>query len=170
MPALNLPKYGIETLYLFPYYQTREAFEQATGQTCPPWNMYRPPKAWFDPKAKDSVKRSVVYDHVIATSLSGVPLIAPDGHPMLDVLVLNKDEAVTVNIPPKGYGVSNVPGADQPEVPVPMRPLEPDEELFFDFGGVVAVRNTKLFPKTETGGFTEQDRQLLRAIAQKLSV
>ena len=170
MPALNTPKYGIETLYLFPYYQTREAFEQATGQICPPWNPYRPPKSWFDPKAKDSIKRSIVYDHVIATSLSGVPLITPDGYPMLDSLVLNRDEAATLNIPPKGYGISNVPGADQPEVPVPLRPLETDEELFFDFGGIVAVRNVKLFPKAEVGGFTEQDRQVLRAIASKLSV
>lgn len=167
MAALPYPKYSLDKLYLFPYYQTREDYRRATGQEPPPWNPNRAPKYWFDPNAAQSQRRSVVYEYALATSETGAPLVGPDGRPMLDVLVLSKDEAATVNIPPKE--VTNVPGADRPEVPCPLRPLEPDEELFFDFGGVVAVKNRKLFAELDRG-FTPEDRALLRAIAEKLGV
>jgi len=167
VPALPYPKYGLSNLYLFPYYQTREDYERAVGQAPPPWDPNRPPKYWFDPNARQSTRRNVVYDFVIATSESGTPLVGSDGKPMLDLLVLPKEEAATVNIPPKD--VANVPGADRPEVPCPLRALEPDEELFFDFGGIVAVKNKNLYPSLEVG-FTAEDRALLRAIAAKLGV
>ena len=169
MPALNLPKYGLENLYLFPYYHTREAYQQATGQEPPPFTAARPPKFWFDPKAKDSPKRTVVYDQVVPLDERGVALATPDGKPMLDLLVLNKDEAATVNIPPLGVPYTNVPGAEVPAVPVPLRPLAPGEELMFDFGGVVVVKNTALYPSIEVG-FMAADREMLRAIAKKLGV
>ena len=71
-----------------------------------------------------------------------------------------------MNIPPLG---TDVPGAEAPEVPCPLRPLEPDEELFFDFGGVVTVKNVALFSALETG-FTAADRALLKGMARKLGV
>lgn len=166
VPALPYPKYSLEKLYLFPYYQTREDYQRATGQEPPPWDPNRAPKHWFDPNAAQSARRSVIYENVLALSDTGSPLVSPDGKPMLDVLVLSKEEAATVNIPPLG---TNVPGADRPEIPCPLRALDPDEELFFDFGGVVAVKNRKLFSQLETG-FTADDRALLRAIAEKLGV
>ena len=169
MPALPLPKYGLKSLYLFPYYQTREDYQKATGQEPPPWDARRAPKYWCDPKARESTRRNVVYDFVLATSQSGSPLAGPDGKPMLDLLVLTKDEAATVNIPPKGPGVANIPGSDLPEAPCPLRPLEPNEELFFDFGGVVTVKNVPLYSALETG-FTAQDRLLLKAIARSLGI
>ena len=100
---------------------------------------------------------------------TGTVLAGSDGNPALDALVLDRDEAANVNIPPSGTGATNIPGADRPEIPVPLRPLEPNEELFFDFGRVVAVKNTELFAQLETG-FTQQDRSLLQAIARKLGV
>lgn len=166
MPALPFPKYSLGNLYLFPYYPTREDYQRATGQEPPPWNPYRQPKYWFDPAAKDSKSRRVVYERVLADPPAG-----PDGKPMLDVLVLDREEAATVNIPPKGPGATNVPGADAPEVPVPLRPLEPDEELAFDFGGIVVVRNKHLWAELERqSGFTAEDRRLLAAIARKLGI
>jgi len=66
-------------------------------------------------------------------------------------------------------GMTNVPGADQPEVPVPMRALEPNEELFQDWGGIIMVRNTDLYPQLLVG-FDASDRELLRKIARKLGV
>ena len=167
MPALPYPKYGIENLYLFRYYQTREAYQQATGEDTTPWNPQKPPKHWRDSKALQSARRNVVYDSVVATSQGGGPLAGPDGKPVLDLLVLSKAEAASVNIPPAGPGISNVPGAEVAAVPCPLRALEPNEELFFDFGGVVAVKNLDLYPKIEVG-FTSGDRDLLRAIARRL--
>ncbi len=165
MSALPYPKYGLDKLYLFPWHQTREAYRQETGEEPPPWDPRKPPKHWMDPKARFSTRRNVVYDFVLATSQSGTPLAGPDGKPMLDLLVLPKDDAASVNIPPSG---TNVPGADVPPVPAPLRALEPNEELFFDFGGVAAVRN--LDYAASENGFTAQDRALLKAIAAKLGV
>jgi hypothetical protein len=165
--ALPFPQYSIGNLYLFPYFSTREEYQRATGQEPPPWDPTRAPKYWFDPNAKNSRSRRVVYERVIADPPAG-----PDGKPMLDALVLDRDEAATVNIPPKGTGFTNVPGADKPEVPVPLRELGPDEELAFGIGGTVVVRNKKLWAELEqgSGNFTAADRALLRAIAEKLGV
>lgn len=167
MAALPYPKYGVENLYLFRYYQTREAFQLATGEEVPLWDSRRPPKHWRDVAALQSARRNVVYDAVIATAENGRPLVGADGKPVLDLLVLTKTEAATVNIPPAGPGISNVPGAEVPAVPCPLRPLDPNEELFFDFGGVVVVKNLNLYPKLEVG-FTSGDRDLLRAIARRV--
>jgi len=169
MPALTEPTYGIHKLYVFPTYSTREEFQEATGQEPPEWNPYRQPKSWFDPKAKASTTRRIVYEPVLALHPdTGAVLAGPDGKPALDALVLDRDEAANVNIPPKGTGMTNVPGADQPEIPVPLRPLEPNEELYFGFGRPVLVRNLDLY--VPPPGFVEADRKLLKAIAEKLGV
>ena len=164
MSALPYPKYSLGKLYLFPYHQTREAYEIATGQKCPPWNPYRRPKYWFDPAAKESRSRRVTYDRALAEPPTG-----PDGKPMLDVLVLDREEASTVNIPPTGPGSTNTPGAAQPEIPCPLRALELNEELMFDFGGIIVVKNKDLYQGLEVG-FTSEDRTLLKAIATKLGI
>jgi hypothetical protein len=164
VPALPYPKYGVKSLYLFTYYQSREDYRAATGQEPPAWDPSRPPKRWEDPSARASTRRNVVYDYALVAGPSGTIVPGPDGKPMVDVLVLKKEEAATVNIPPMA---ANVPGADVPEVPCPLRALEPGEELFFDIGGVVAVKNVDLYSALEIG-FTAQDRAMLKAIAKKL--
>ena len=166
MPALQKFQYGLEELYLFPYYQTREDYRAKTGHDAPPWNPNRPPKAWEDSKANESARRNVVYDSVVAYAKNGAPLVDANEKPMLDVLVLTKEEAASVNIPPKGPGVSNIAGTEVPEIPPPLRPLEPSEELCMPFFGVVAVRNRDFMPQEP--GFNQNDRSLLKAIALKL--
>ena len=171
MPALPLPKYNLDRLYLYPYCQNREAYEAANGQPCPPWDPTRRPKRWADPSAANSTEDFVVYDRVLATDpkeLAKGPLTGPDGKPYFKSLILPKEIAATVNIPPS---VANAPGADAPPYEPPCRALEPNEELFFDpLGfGVVMVKNTDLYSVGENS-FTAQDRVLLRAIAKKLGV
>ncbi len=167
MPALPYPKYGIANLYLFPSYATREEYEKKSGKTCPPWDPTRAPKYWLDPKP---VKKFVGPGNVAYTGYDRVWLGSRDAanNPLLDPLVITLDQAATVNIPPTGPGSTNTPGADIPAVPVPMRALEPNEELFFDFGGLLVVKNTDLFSQLEQVGFTQHDRDLLEAIAAKL--
>ena len=169
MPALPLAKYGLDSLYLFPYYQSQEDYAKATGSTAPAFNPNRQPKYWQDPKAKDSTKRTVVYNQALAVAENGVPLVGSDGKPMLDLLVLSRDEAATVNIPYKGPGATNIPGAGAPEVQPPLRALESNEELGFGFGNTVYVHNTD-YPFDNGGSFTAADRLLLKAIAMKLGV
>lgn len=159
---LNLPKYGIKELYLFPYYQTREEFERLTGLVCPGWIPNRRPKYWFDPAAERCEEDEVIYDLAYRGNIDA------EGKPKLKRLILYKFEAATVNIPPSA---TNVPGADQPEIPCPVRALEDGEELAFGFGGVVEVRNKALYAQATQGGdFTEADRALLKAIGKKLGV
>lgn len=163
------PVKGLETLFLYPYYPTREAYEKATGQPCPAWNPNLPPKYWFDPKAPEATRRNVAYDNTLVYSLDGTILADAAGKPMLDILVLPKEQAAAVNIPDKSRGAANIPGADRPEVPVPLRLPARDEELFFIFGQTVAVRHKAAWANTQNT-FTAQDRVLLQAIAQKLGI
>lgn len=154
----NLPIYGLEELYLFPYYQTRGAYEQATGAACPVFDPTKPPKYWRDLTALLSTKRTVVYQQAVFG--------LRDGKPDVDLLVLPKEQAATVNIPPDKWGEPT-----EAPVPPPLRALEPDEELIVSFGGPVQVKNLVSPYWTEAaGGFTEEDRALLRAIARKLGL
>lgn len=166
MPALPFPEYGIRELYLFPYYETRERFQKETGIEPPPFDPTRPPKYWFDPQAASSTKRNVIYDSVIAQNELGNPIRDEEGRPVLEALLLKREHAATVNIPPKKGG--NEPGAEVPSVPVPLRPLHEDEELAFDPWGGVRVRNKKLW--VEPVSYGKYDRDLLMAIARKLNV
>jgi hypothetical protein len=160
-------RYGLEKLYLFPYYQTREAYQKATGVEPPKFDGTKPPKYWFDPAAKESTRRNIAYDQILCYAVNGAALFDENGKPMLEMLMLNKDEAAAVNIPPKGLGMGNIPGADQPEIPPPLRSLREDEEFFVPFGGVIGVRIKGMLEPDR--GFTEEDRALLLAIARKLS-
>ena len=160
------PYRSIDELYLFPRYQTREDYRNAMREEAAPFDPRRAPKYWFDPNAANSPRRTVIYDPVLAFSSTGVALAGPDGKPMLDVLALSREEAATVNIPPGG---TNVPGADVPEIPFPLRQLGPNEELCFQFGGVVAVKDIEIARTTEVG-FTYEDREILLAIARKLGI
>lgn len=168
MSALPYPTYGITHLYLFPVYQTREAYRQATGVEPPPYDPNRPLKSWFDPHAATSPSRKILYDRVIAAAEDGAPLVGPDSKPILEPLMLDKSVAGSVNIPFKAPGVPDQPTTGI-EIPVPLRPLFANEELYFQFGGSVAVRNKDLFGKSEIG-FSTSDRALLQAIADKLGV
>jgi len=166
LPALPYPSYSIENLYLFPVYHSQDEYQRGIGQAAPAWDAKRLPKFWFDPKAKDSTKRNVVYDSVLALDVNGKEMTDANGKIMLDVLMLTKQEASTVNIPPP-FG--NVPGATAPPVPCPMRPLASNEEIYYQFGGVLAVKNTDLFDNAQSG-FAASDRALLQSIATKLGL
>ncbi|MBI3682393.1 MAG: hypothetical protein HY235_18595 [Acidobacteria bacterium] len=168
MPALPFPTYGLSHLYLFPVYQTREAYRQATGQEAPPYDSSKPVKSWFDPKAAESPRRKIIYENVVAYADDGAPLASPDGKPVLEPLLIDREIATRVNIPPKVPGLPDLPVTGI-EVPVPLRALEPGEELYFQFGGSVAVKNKELFANLETG-FTAHDRALLRAIGEKIGL
>jgi hypothetical protein len=167
MAALPLPKYGLENLFLFPIYQNRAQFLKATGVEAPEFDITRPPKYWFDPNADKSPKRSVLYDCVLAVDDRGKPVHGPDGKPYFEPLMLFKQEAGTVNLPIGDY--ANEPGTEVPQVPVPMRPLEPEEELIQGFAGVILVRNRNI-PEEGPTSFSYQDRETIRAIARKLGV
>ncbi len=167
MAALPIPKYGLDKLYLFPHYQTREQYRLATGSEPPVFDETRPPQGWFDPSLAQSTKRTVIYENVLAMDEKGNPKLNAEGKPYFEPLMMLRSEAMSVNIPPKV--AANEPGTRTPEVPVPVRALDPDEELIVDFGGAVYVRNKTLNTELPVN-FSNQDRELLKAIARKLNV
>lgn len=58
---------------------------------------------------------------------------------------------------------------DLPETPIPMRPLNADEELFYQAMGQVGVRKKTAVPAGGEG-FTEADRAVLKSISDRLSL
>jgi hypothetical protein len=172
MPALPYPQYSIDKLYLFPYYQTADAYEKATGKPCPPWNPALRQKHWEDPQAQNTGDDFVVYAVVLATDMkvTGVALHGADGQPYTRQMVIPYDAAVTVNIPAVVGGMPT-DKAQLPEYPSPMRPLESNEQLFFEpVMATPAVKNTDLYVSALDNTFTATDRALLQAIAKKLGV
>lgn len=145
---------------LFPRYRTRDDYRKVAGLEPPPFDARRPPKYWRDTSAPLQPRNSIVYPNVILMSERGIAVPDQDGRPQLDMLVLSKAEAGMVNIPPDA---TNVEGADVPEVPMPLRDLEPGMQLEFGFGGVVRVRDTGVV-EDQPGAFTAADRALLEAI------
>lgn len=165
--ALPYAKYTIDKLYILPFYPTREAYEKANGRSCPPWDSTRRPQRWENASALDCPDDFVIYD-VLATDMkgNGGALTDANGKPYLRKLILPKEIAAAVNIPPGGVL------AGQAEYPPPLRPLDENEELFFDaasMGGLM-VKNTDLYVDPHANTFTQTDRGVLQAIARKLGV
>lgn len=163
--------YPLEKLFLFSRYQTRDAYKALVGIPPPEFNPMKRPKFWADPSAITAPLRNVCYERTIALTDRGLPAVGPDGKPMLEMLMLPKLEAGSVNIPPEG---TNIDGAEMPEWPMPLKSLPTGHELTFHSGsvpggGVVSVIDT-VAAALQVEGFTAADRALLRAIAMKLGV
>jgi hypothetical protein len=154
-----MPK-PISILNLFPTYASREAYKAATGKEAPPWNPGLHPKAWEDPAALSATEDMVVYDLIFVK-------FDANQKPVFKKLFLSPAEAANVNIAPKGTGMTNVSGADAPEVLCPLRPLEDHEVLKPTFGDVPNVFEAIELVSVDTG-FTMADREKLIAIAGKL--
>jgi len=163
------PYEPLSVLTLYPSYDTCPAFEQASTLPCPAWNPARQPKSWYDPAAKPmftgpSGVQYTMYERIFLGQF------AVDGKGVIQQLILPVSEAQTVNIAPKGLGTTNLPGADQPEVPTPLKALGPNQAIM-RYGPVAVpmVRNLDV-PVVEPDAQQGEILKLLRAIALKLGV
>ena len=161
--------FPINDLYVFPFFQTRDDYFKATGEEAPEWDPNRPVKSWFDPAARNTNKRTFLYDVVLMYDRNGMVLPDEKGVPQVEQLALLREEAGRVNMLPREKMVDYGAGSKVAPIPVPMRPLKATEELVFTFGGVVAVRVKDAY-KATVNAFTVGDRVLLEKIAQKLGV
>mgnify|MGYP005837978463 CR=1 FL=1 len=160
---------GLNELYLFPEYNTREAYEAATGKPCPPYDPTKPIKHWEDPAPK-TMGRYVLYENILATDEHNNILADESGRPFFEPQSIPVALAKTVNIPEKRAG--NEPGLKFVIHP-PCRKLEGDEELVFQPGvpfRVPVVYRPSLMSVDEPVAWTNGDRELLRRIAAKLGV
>ncbi len=152
--------FPLSTLYRFPVFQTREAYQSATGLEAPPYDASKPLKSWFDPNPA-AIGSVVLYSH---------PIVGLDGKVVEEPLLLKVADAKAINIPPKAPGVPDLPAAEG-EIPVPCRPLLATEQYVVGFGGIIEVRDaTKVPTNSVPGGFTDADRSLLKAIGEKLGI
>lgn len=168
MPTLAQTDSGISQYYQFPTYATRDAYRRATGEDAPAFDPARKRKHWFDPQATESAKRQFIYDRVLAFEGRN-PAHDEAGDPVVEMLVLSRAEAATVNIPISESDSLPVPGGDYPEVPVPIKALKEGERLVFDRLGQVRVRIEAIYGQTYEG-FSSRDRAVLNAIARHLNV
>lgn len=159
--------FSIFKLFIFPVFQTREEYKAATGEDAPPWDPNQPIKNWFDPAARTTRSRTMLYDRVLLYDANGMVVPDETGKPTIDKLALLRETAAQVNMLPSERVVDYGPGSRMAPIPAPIRELKPNEELFFTFGGAVAVRDKSAF-KSEVNAFTVADRALLQRIADKL--
>ncbi len=168
---------GIGSLYLFPVYQTREQYKQATGKDAPTWNPNAPAKSWLDPNPPAPDEDGDVRYLMLAMAADGRTPAVKDGRPYLRLTRVNFADAGAVNIPAKDFHNSLIqdPGALSPfaalDVPVPCRELATDERLKFGFGATVQVEKVSETPAVVGGAVTDPEvKQLLLAINSKLDV
>jgi len=170
LPFAGVP---LRTFYAYPVYQSQDEYKQRTGKEAP-WTPTRAPKFWEHADLSTS-RRTVVYDDaLVVDSEIGEPVAGEDGKPYLEPLVLPKEEAATVNIPPN---VANVPGANVPPVPVPLEGFDIDN-YFLDWAQTpfasgadkVIVRDHRAIDDAQPVQFTKKLARLIEGIARKLGV
>jgi hypothetical protein len=152
--------YSLYAAFLFPVFQTREEYKEATGEDAPAWDPSQPVKNWFDPAARNTNKRTMLYDRVLLYDANGMVIPDANGKPTLDSMALMKEVAGQVNMLPTERLVDYGPGSRMAPIPCPLRELRADEELFFTFGGAVAIR-IKGTLQAEVNAFLVDDRKVL---------
>lgn len=171
-PPPQLPQYGIEHLYLFDFYGSRQQYRDRTGTEPPPYDPAKNVKRWVDPNPR-SASRTVTYSRVLARDERNQPVADGQGRPLVEPLSMEKAFASVVNIPPDTHTGTSDTGVALYEYDCPLRELQPEEELVFAQMGTVVVRNGKLWQEhveNQSGAFLPRDRELLEGIAAKLGV
>lgn len=167
--------YGIDALHMFPYYSTREQYERETGKPCPAYIDNGRPKYWQGTVPADADPDLSIRFKVAYNSKGGVST-APDGSPKFSYLDLKPEEVIAVNIPQKNVG--QWPGnTSAVEIQAPMYDLLPTEKLVFQAGIAGAQLKIRRDPlpgaptaPSASGGFTEADRAMLKAIAGRMGL
>lgn len=160
----NESMYPAFRLNVFPYFATRETYEKFYLKKCPPYNPNLPIKKWVDetllkPENQDEF---AIVENVLKQYKDG-SFVQPF---VLSKIAIIRDQ-FDVNIPSEHDVVTITK-----EIPVPMKPLDPDEELFM-YMGLPQVKNKNLYDKQNAPAagvyFNADDRAMLIDIQKKLS-
>lgn len=131
--------YGtLNSHYVFPVYQTCEDFLAKTGSACPPFDATRKVKSWLDPSPPAPDEDGNVSYRMLATAKDGTPLVQ-NGKPYQRTVLVPRDEAARVNIPPKDFSGRIQEIKTIGEWAVPMRALGADEEFCWGFGALPKI-------------------------------
>jgi hypothetical protein len=145
------------------------------GEVLSAWTSSRRPKAWrtTDPAAIPGTQ-FFEFDDVPMVTFQRVFFgkAGTDGRGVLESLTMTVEEANTFNIAPTGPGSTNVPGADRPPRPVPVKQLSSVQALVRRDGHpLFEVRNLDVAsPMEAAGGWTaEKIEAVYQAALETLS-
>lgn len=161
----------VSILYLFPNYQTREAYKLATGRDAPTYDPTLPVKGWEDltlisDANKTILAADVLYHFNIGRHKDGSVATFPNNDVVLQPIIVSKDVVMRVNIPPKSVDQPSIP-APLGETYTPMRNLKPTERLIktaFD----IHVEDSEITdpqvnePAQASGGLTFEQAAMLK--------
>lgn len=157
-PQPNSSPYPVNRLETFTEY-TFESYLAAAGAP-PPFDPNLPIKTWLDTSVDAS-------DPTAPQIYRTFKVIA--GQPRMTSYALPASQAASVNLPDPNQPLPHGSVAQtQSNVQVPLRALLPNEVLILGPLGIVEVQRTDLQPVPAAGGWTQQDRDLLHAIAAKV--
>lgn len=153
--------YSIGMLYLFTkIYNSSEAYQAATGYACPPVNFSMPQKNWWDSSlAGQDPNAPVQYT---------VAQLNKDGSWSIAIITLTVSQAMAINVP-SGANSSDpalMAWLQQPNIPIPIRPLLPNEQLVYNPFGCNVIRTDMQGGSTGNGApdFTSTDRATMNTI------
>lgn len=161
----------VSILYLFPNYQTREAYKLLTGRDAPTYDPTLPVKGWEDLDIRNDENRrvlviDVMYNYTIARFADDSPVTFPDQSVVLQPKMVDKVFAGRVNIPPKSVDQPSLP-APHGEIYTPLRALKPTERIVSTAFGM-HVEDSEITdpqanePAPATGGLTFEEAAMLR--------
>lgn len=123
----------LESYHETPVYPNRDAAKEATGEEIAEFTAERRPKYWriLQPENVTGVQFFPVDDvPMVLFPRAFFGKVSADGKiGILEALVMSVEETKTFNIPPSGTGMTNVPGAEKPARPVPIKPLTDSQQI-----------------------------------------
>ena len=150
--------YGMPRLYLFKEF-TRESFKAQFGVEAPAYDPTRRPKAWFDTTVDASDPEELQQYLAIrkAGGAGGTWAQKKIGIPAGEARVVNLPDDQTIQV-------------SRPWWEVPTRELAANEGLLQNPIGPPVVRRFDITPAGDAGQFTEHDRRVLYAVAEKIGL
>ena len=157
--------------------RTRAEFVAKTGTAAPPFDWSRPRKTWFDNRKFEDMETEVEY-FGIRYDPNGQPLEKPGQPGVIDARTfkLYPELAATVNLLPEPMPPESLLTAVQKtmmarQVPEPLA-LLPGERIVpsRNIGSPAVIDDGKGDAPLGSSGFTQVDRDLLKAIATKVGL
>jgi hypothetical protein len=166
--------------FRFVEYTSPEEYKKITGMDAPVFDLNKQIKLWFDPAAKGSPRRQVIYDPVIATTANGNWIQTATGEYETEIWVTVRELAGEVNIPPRDFNYTQYPNLTKAPLPLIEGFLDNWEIVASPGIAVPVARNKKLYAeyleeknKTNSGVSKEFETMVLndlRAIRAKLGI
>lgn len=160
--------------FLAEEYPTPEAYEKATGEKAPEFNVFKPIKLWkVEPPT--SAVRQMSFTVFAKDDGTQVRIFNEQGFAELDTLVLSRVEASTVNIPPQNFNFTQWPLLKKYGQPLKLSATVENDFVRAPDGFSVVVRDKKLYAqylkeKQNPGANSDFQKEVLEKLDKILSL